>query len=238
MEKLVIIILAGGLGKRMNSTIPKVLLHINGVSMLSKVTDLALSLNPGKLLIVINDTIINHPEFKIKETNTIIKLINQHQPKGTGDAVKCCLPHLTPNSNVLILSGDVPLLKQETIEHFIKNGVDSVLVTKVENPTGFGRIIFEEKNEEKNEEKKLIQKIVEEKDSTEEEKKINIVNTGIYYLSYKRIINNILQLNNNNNSKEYYLTDLIKQSKYYLSTDYKQFLNINTQHELLIANNA
>ena len=237
MKKLVIIILAGGLGKRMNSIVPKVLLHINGVSMLSKVTDLALSLNPTKILIVINNTIINHPEFKIKQTNTI-KLINQHQPKGTGDAVKCCLPHLIPDSNVLILSGDVPLLKQQTIEHFIKNGPDSVLVTKVENPTGFGRIIFEEKNEEKNEEKKLIQKIVEEKDSTEEEKKINIVNTGIYYLSFDKIMNNILQLNNNNNSKEYYLTYLIKQCKCYLSTDYIQFLNINTQHELLLANNT
>ena len=51
-------------------------------------------------------------------------------------------------------------------------------------------------------------------------------------------MNNILQLNNNNNSKEYYLTDLIKQCKYYLSTDYIQFLNINTQHELLLANNT
>lgn len=201
-----IIIMAGGLGKRMNSDLPKILHKVNNLPMIVRVINQSLLLNPNNIYIVvgkykniIQETINNY----IIDTQKI-KYILQEQALGTGHCIMCCIDELKKNENeqILILSGDVPLITYNTLKEFINNNsIFSLMVQNKENPYGYGRIVLENNK---------FDKIVEEKDCNMEEKKINLVNSGIYYMNSRHIINNIDNLTNNNSQKEYYLTDLIK----------------------------
>ena len=242
MSDLSIIIMAGGLGKRMNSEIPKVLHKVNGKPMLVRVLDTSLQINPEKILIVVGkykDIIKNTIEKYISLKN--IEFINQLNANGTGDAIKCCKKSLLNNisNKVLILSGDVPLVSKETMYNSLKNlNKCKIVVTKISDPKGLGRVIV--KND------KCI-KIVEDKDCNTIEKKINLINTGIYAFDKYILCKNIDYINNNNAQQEYYLTDIIEIIKnnekididmYEISKD-KQYelTGVNTQQQLIELNN-
>jgi UDP-N-acetylglucosamine diphosphorylase/glucosamine-1-phosphate N-acetyltransferase len=200
--------MAGGLGKRMNSDLPKVLHCIKGKPMLVHVIKQSLLLNPCKVLIVVGkykDIIKNTINLYLDIDTNKIEFIYQEEPLGTGHAIQCCLPNLynfQGNSVTLILSGDVPLLQHDTLNTFLQYNNDAKLITTLlDNPTGYGRII---------ELDNVFEKIVEEKDCLPEEKLVNKVNGGIYAFNTELLCRYITKLDNHNSQSEYYLTDIIK----------------------------
>jgi UDP-N-acetylglucosamine diphosphorylase/glucosamine-1-phosphate N-acetyltransferase len=205
-KNLIIIIMAGGLGKRMSSDLPKVLHRIKDKPMLVHVLEQSILLEPSQILVVVGkykDIIVNTLNKYIDISN--INFVYQQEPLGTGHAIQCCLEHLQQckdNSTTLILSGDVPLLQYNTVTEFLKNNSKAILMTTLlDNPNGYGRII--ENND-------IFTKIVEDKDCLPEEKQVKKVNCGIYAFNTELLCKYIIKIDNNNSQKEYYLTDIIK----------------------------
>lgn len=204
-KELTIVILAGGLGKRMNSEIPKVLHLISNKPMLIHIIEEARLLHPEKIFIVVGKykNIITTELQKYTKVDDIEYII-QPEPLGTGHAVQCCKQELVKcnNTNVIILSGDVPLIKSSTISTFLTTcDKVSIITTILENPKGYGRII---------EDNNKFMKIIEEKDCNEHEKLVTKVNCGIYAFDSAILCKYIDNLSNNNSQNEYYLTDIIQ----------------------------
>jgi len=235
-NNLVITILAGGEGKRMNSNIPKVLHLFNGKPMLVKIIETSLLLNPTQIIIVTgkyNDLIQNTLSQYIDIMPIIF--VQQKIPLGTGDAIKCCLDYYKPEEKVLILNGDMPLINKEVLEQFInsKQTNFNILVAQFSKPTGYGRIIYENND---------FMEIIEEKDCNEEQKTINIVNSGLYYIASELLREFIPMITNENKQNEYYLTDIVKiiksKTTHTIDTflidvnDNKYISGVNTQAEL------
>jgi len=207
---MIVAIMAGGLGKRMNSTKPKVLhsvFNTNGafLPMIIHVINTAIQLNPDKILIIVGqyfDIIRHEIDIYITPQNIekYIQYVHQDYPSGTGDAIKSCLPFLLSNSKCLILSGDVPLISLETLNSLIQSN-NTILITELNNPSGCGRIMFSNQGD--------ICKIIEEKDCSSEEKKIKFVNCGIYSIYTNDLHQYIPLINNSNKNNEYYLTDIV-----------------------------
>lgn len=235
-----IIIMAGGLGKRMNSELPKVLHLINKKPMVVHVIERAIELNVYKIIIVVGKfyNIIKSTieEYINSEYNkTKIYYVSQEQPLGTGDAIKSCknilnkLPDYV--TNVCILSGDVPLIKSETINNlFLYTNTCNILISKIEDPYGYGRIVIENNN---------IIKIVEDKDCNSEEKKIQFINSGIYSFKISILLKYIEKIDNNNVNNEYYLTqifEILKNDNYNIGYNYTDSLQeisgINNKDQL------
>jgi bifunctional UDP-N-acetylglucosamine pyrophosphorylase/glucosamine-1-phosphate N-acetyltransferase len=147
-------------------------------------------------------------------------------PQGTGHAIMCCLDKLTENTDTLILSGDVPFISVKTLRRLESN---TILVTNLKDPYGYGRIITENG---------LVTHIVEQKDCTPEETQIQTANCGIYNLNSDYLRAHIPLLSNNNNAHEYYLTDIIKGVRPVVLEPecIKEIQNINTQRDLQLAN--
>lgn len=244
-KTIITIILAGGLGKRMNSDLPKVLHIVNGKPMICHVIDRALELNSKNILIVvgkyrkiIDETIAKYYDDGIRMT--FFKFIDQPYPAGTGNAVLYCISWLNMNvrhldPRILILSGDVPLITNETLQDFINyKPFSNVLMTyELDQPTGYGRILLDK-------ESGYIEKIVEEKDCTEEQRQIKLVNCGIYFTDYSTLFDTLSKINNRNATGEYYLTDIISLSfnkkgftSYTLPNEkHMEIANINTREDL------
>ena len=215
-EKLsnhVVVIMAGGLGKRMKTDLPKVLHQINGRPMLAKIILESIKIKPKKILIVvgkyrpiIESTMEQHVDSHL--LNTYVKYIDQKEALGTGNAIQSCYSEFLnySNDNVLILSGDVPLIQSKTMLEMLKNVKKiRLMVTELENPTGYGRIVeFVERNQTK------FDKIVEEKDCNERQKSIRKINCGIYSFQIAILHKYIYYITNNNSQKEYYLTDIFE----------------------------
>jgi NDP-sugar pyrophosphorylase family protein len=229
------IIMAGGEGKRMNSTIPKVLHCVLDEEMIVGIIRKVMTLNVTKIYIVCGRHIDSIKECIHKRLgNTFdIVYVNQSVPLGTGDAIKQCLPYIEgTNVNVLILNGDTPLI-DVTLNEFVKEKTPSLMVTSLDNPTGQGRIILDNNG--------FFTKIVEEKDASFEEKKVKLVNCGVYHVSSKQLLEYIPLIDNVNAQKEYYLTDLCT----FIMDDLNLFkvpkclqyelMNVNTQTELMDA---
>ncbi len=201
-----IIILAGGLGKRMQSEIPKVLHKLGGTPMLVHVLHTARQLSPNKIYIVVGKykNIIEKTLQEYNQLNNII-FVNQCEALGTGHAVQCVQPFLldhNKNDKIVILSGDVPLLKSNTIKSLDNDKAVTLLTTTYDDPTGYGRIIQDS-------DENFI-KIVEQKDCNEEERTINRVNAGIYLFNVELLSKYLPLLTNNNAQNEYYLTDIFE----------------------------
>jgi UDP-N-acetylglucosamine diphosphorylase/glucosamine-1-phosphate N-acetyltransferase len=197
--------MAGGLGKRMNSDLPKVIHKICGKPLLVHIIEQSFLLNPVKIFIVVGKY-KNVIEDSLRENIPLdrIHFIIQMDALGTGHAIQCCRDELIKynNTNVIILSGDTPFIKYSTINDILSNfNKVKIVTTLLDNPYGYGRII--EKNE-------LFEKIVEEKDCTLSEKEIKKVNCGIYAFDSNILCKYLPLLNNKNAQCEYYLTDLIE----------------------------
>ena len=209
MKDIVVVIMAGGLGKRMQSSIPKVIHKVAGIPMLChillKLKILSNMVTINKILIVVGkykDVI--KEELEKYDSLPKFEFIFQEKSLGTGHAIQCCRSKLLAyqESDVLILSGDVPMLQTITMYKLlaIKNEV-KMLTTFLKEPTGYGRIV---ENDGK------FEKIVEQKDCSKEQLKINKVNCGIYAINSDNLCKYLPYLNNNNSQKEYYLTDIIE----------------------------
>lgn len=212
MKNIVVVIMAGGLGKRMKSSLPKVLHKISGIPMichlLLRLKILKHIINIEKIILVVGKyKDIIKSELEKYEQIPEIEYVIQDEPLGTGHAIKCCINELRkfPESDVLILSGDVPLLQQSTMNKLINMNEKVKLITTIlSDPTGYGRII---KNNEK------FDKIIEQKDCNKKEFEIKEINCGIYAIKSEYLCKYLPNLKNNNSQGEYYLTDIIEMIK-------------------------
>ena len=232
------LIMAGGLGKRMNSSLPKVLHEINDKPMIYYVIEKAFQAGCNQIGIIVGkyyEIIKMNIDTYYLNDKRIIYII-QEEPLGTGHAIKCSLnwmeTNLNINTDILILSGDVPLISIKTLENLLKKE-NSLLITKTNNPTGCGRIIFNSENN--------VEKIIEEKDCNSDQREIKYINCGIYNIKLKVLLETINKITNNNMAKEYYLTDMIEIANnnninintYELPEDKTiEISNINTQEDL------
>jgi bifunctional N-acetylglucosamine-1-phosphate-uridyltransferase/glucosamine-1-phosphate-acetyltransferase GlmU-like protein len=243
---MITIILAGGLGKRMNSLLPKVLHIINDYPMIYYIIQNALRIGSDKILIVVGKykQIIKENIDKYFADVDRIEYIDQECPNGTGHAVQCCNSFITQlyvqniisrHDNILILSGDVPLINAHTLVQLLEQP-NTLLITKSENPFGNGRIIFKDDK---------IAKIVEEKDCTNLERQIQYINCGIYNITVRTFFDTIPFIQNMNKASEFYLTDFVElavnkgiELNYYElpKNEAYQVMNINTMDELVHAN--
>lgn len=196
-----VVILAAGKGKRMNSFLPKVLQRLGNKPMLEWVLDSAETLLQGQSPVVV----IGHGAEQVREyfADRPVKFALQAEQKGTAHAVAQAIPILENNESVLVLYGDVPLISPATLEEFSKQAGDEVglLTVELDNPTGYGRILRDETGE--------VIGIVEEKDASDEQRKIKEVNTGIMIIPGDKIKGWLSQVGCTNKQSEYYLTDLI-----------------------------
>ena len=198
-----IIILAAGKGRRMYSSLPKVMHKVGGSTMLEHVLIASKKLKPKTINVVINSKTNDiKKSFKQYDVNWYI----QSKQNGTADAVKTVLPHLADNEKVLVLYADTPLIDYKLLEKFIKYMPKSdvkVLTVNLENPFGYGRIVREQAEEE------IVAKIIEELEADHIQKKIKECNTGIIFSDSTTLKNLISKVDNKNSKKEYYLTDIV-----------------------------
>jgi bifunctional UDP-N-acetylglucosamine pyrophosphorylase/glucosamine-1-phosphate N-acetyltransferase len=198
-----IIILAAGNGKRMHSSIPKVMHKIGGKTMLEHVILSAEKLKPNSINVVINS---KTEHIKSNFSKYKVDWHIQLEQKGTADAVKTVLPDLKKDDHVLILYADTPLIDYQLLNKFINYMPQShvkVLTADLENPFGYGRIIREQAETEK------ILRIVEESEADAKQKYITECNTGIVFSNVGILEKLIAEVNNNNSKQEYYLTDIV-----------------------------
>ena len=222
-KPLAIAILAAGKGTRMNSNIPKVLHEINGTPMIEEVIKTSQKLNP-KIIIAI----IGYKKQLVKDalSNYKISFAIQEEQNGTAHAIQQCEQQLKDfDGDLLVLSGDVPLITSETLYSFINlhqlnNSKASLISTNFKDPFGYGRIIRDNNNG--------FFQIIEQKDANEEQKKINDINSGIYLFDSKTLFKKIHLVENKNMQKEYYLTDIFN----YIDKNKISVLLTKNKHEI------
>jgi len=199
-DHLNIVILAAGQGTRMKSSLPKVLHPLAGQPLVQHVINTSKKLNP-EIINVVYGHGGEQVQQKINDPN--INWVLQAEQLGTGHAVDQVKDQLKDEQLVLILYGDVPLIKEETLTELLEQAKEgfSLLTVSLDNPQGYGRIVRNKKG--------LVENITEEKDASNDIKKINEVNTGILAVKANLLKNWLSNLDNNNAQKEYYLTDVI-----------------------------
>ncbi|MEO6690058.1 MAG: bifunctional UDP-N-acetylglucosamine diphosphorylase/glucosamine-1-phosphate N-acetyltransferase GlmU [Dokdonella sp.] len=198
-----VIVLAAGEGKRMKSSKPKVLMPLAGRPMLSHVLETARALQPARIHIV-----HGHLGEQVQAALTDLgDLAWVHQPeqRGTGHAVKLAMPGIPEDARVLVLYGDVPLIRGDTLGKLLALEMPlAALVTQLDNPYGYGRVVRDGIGR--------IRAIVEEKDCTPEQRAISWVNSGILAADARRLRVWINNLTDANSQREYYLTDVFAQA--------------------------
>lgn len=195
-----VVILAAGMGKRMQSDLPKVLHALAGKPLLLHVIDTARSLSPQRCCVVYGHGGDLVPQQLAADD---LHFALQEPQLGTGHAVTQALPVLDDTQPTLVLYGDVPLTTSATLQKLVAAaGKDklAVLTVDLDDPTGYGRIVREQNK---------IVRIVEQKDANETERLIHEVNTGILIAPTTHLKNWLAKLSNNNAQGEYYLTDII-----------------------------
>ncbi len=201
-KPLAVVILAAGKGSRMKSNKPKVMHELLGLPMVNWVINTAQELSP-ELIVVVTGQNMSNLESAVKPHKTVTQITQD----GTGSALKCAMSALQDfNGDVLVLLGDTPLISVATIQKLVearhndsKAGI-SVLGVKLSNPTGYGRLLMRDDGS--------LNAIREEKDASDNERKVSIVNTGAFCLDATRINDWLNSLNNVNAQGEYYITDL------------------------------
>lgn len=228
------IILAAGKGTRMKSDLAKVLHEINGRPMLSYSVDMASRLGSEKTVVV-----IGHQAALIREafSGRPLIFVEQREQLGTGHAVLQAKEAFRDyRGTILILCGDVPLLRKETItalhdRHLEQKSAVTVMTVILQDPGNYGRVVTGTDGQ--------VMKIVEQRDATEEEKRIREINTGIYCADSSFLFDAVGRIRNENAQREYYLTDIIEIARLgglragsYIAADPVEVMGINTPQEL------
>lgn len=233
-----VLILAAGLGTRMKSRRAKVLHKLDGKALIAHVCERAAAINPGRICVV-----VGHQADQVKTAvnealgDASALFADQEKQRGTGDAVMAARNQLAGNSATLvILSGDVPLVRVETLSaliraHHDKKAVCTILTVRLENPAGYGRIVRDAHDR--------FVRIVEQKDANDEERQIREINSGIYCFNSDKLFAALAEVQPHNQQGEYYLTDvaeILKNSgggvELYLHSDAREVSGINTRAEL------
>ncbi|TKR30569.1 UDP-N-acetylglucosamine diphosphorylase/glucosamine-1-phosphate N-acetyltransferase [Luteimonas gilva] len=198
-----VVILAAGEGKRMKSKLPKVLQKLAGKPMLAHVVDAARALQPAGIHIV-----YGHGGEQVRAAfgaEDGLAWEEQAQQLGTGHAVQQAMPGVPDGAQVLVLYGDVPLIRPDTLRRLLDlPGRLAVLVAELQDPTGYGRIVRDPEGR--------VAAIVEHKDADDEQRRIRIVNTGILAAEATALKGWLAALSNDNAQGEYYLTDVFAQA--------------------------
>jgi bifunctional UDP-N-acetylglucosamine pyrophosphorylase/glucosamine-1-phosphate N-acetyltransferase len=196
--------MAAGKGTRLKSRHPKVLHEIGGKPLLQYVVEAARAVLPAKDIFVI----IGHEAERVREAmaGTGVQFVLQAEQLGTGHAIMSAREQLAGYDDVLVLSGDVPLLRAETIArihdfHLKRRAALTILTADFDDPTGYGRILRKKKGDE-------VDAIVEQKKLTPQQEKIREANSGIYAFATGPLFCHLDELRTDNPHREYYLTDM------------------------------
>ena len=230
-------ILAAGKGTRLKSKHPKVLHEVGGKALLAHVIAAAQQVVAPEDIY----TIIGHEADLVRQRveSTGIRFVVQEPQRGTGHALMCAEPALTGYDQVIVLSGDAPLITADTIRrlrdfHQQKKAAMTLLSAELANPTGYGRVIRAGARSDE------VKSIVEEKSCTPAQRKLHEINAGFYAFSVKPLLENIRRIETNNPHAEYYLTDMAevlykaKQRVVAMKTDDPgEILGSNTRAELV-----
>jgi len=233
-----VLILAAGLGTRMKSAKAKVLHQLGGRPLISHVVRTALALSPRKIYVV-----VGHQASEVEQAvrndlaDNLVAFVVQTEQLGTGHAVMAARAELaSDNSTLLVLSGDVPMVRAETLakfvaEHEASQAPCSLLSVKLENPFGYGRVVRDQENG--------FRKIIEQKDATAEQRQINEINAGIYCFETKKLFEALSRVQPANQQGEYYLTDvpgiLLSEGErvnVYLHHNAREVAGVNTRADL------
>jgi bifunctional UDP-N-acetylglucosamine pyrophosphorylase/glucosamine-1-phosphate N-acetyltransferase len=200
--KLGVVILAAGQGTRMQSDLPKVLHELAGKPLLGHVIDCARALEPVEIVVV-----YGHGGDRVRAAfaaDSDLRWVEQAEQLGTGHAVQQAMPQLQVADQVLVLYGDVPLTRTDTLRTLVEATAHrgfGLLTVNLADPTGYGRIVRNEGGR--------VQRIVEQKDATAEELAIDEINTGIMCVPREELAGWLAGLSNSNAQREYYLTDVL-----------------------------
>jgi bifunctional UDP-N-acetylglucosamine pyrophosphorylase/glucosamine-1-phosphate N-acetyltransferase len=223
------VILAGGLGKRMNSHLPKPAHKIGAHSMLQHVIHKMDRINISKIYIV-----FGQKGQLLKESvalNDKITWVHQDPQLGTGHALQVAFQKIQENHNsgeILVCNGDAPFIRETTMEKMFGTTNCSLLACFVNNPHGYGRILRSPENEG-------FSQIIEEKDATDQQRKIQYINAGLYCFTFDALSQHLHTLDNNNAQSEYYLTDLppkVAGVKIVEIDDEEEIYNVNSREQL------
>jgi bifunctional UDP-N-acetylglucosamine pyrophosphorylase / glucosamine-1-phosphate N-acetyltransferase len=197
---LEILILAAGLGKRMRSSLPKVLHPLAGRPLLAHVLDTARELSPRKIVVV-----HGHGAQQVKDSfpQETLEWVLQAEQLGTAHAVMQAMPHVSPDAEVLLLYGDVPLVRAATLGRLLDAAGDglAVLTTELDDPAAYGRVVRDAAGR--------VKRVVELRDASPVEREIREINAGFYAVRAKQLSKWLKRIDNHNAQKEYYLTDLV-----------------------------
>jgi UDP-N-acetylglucosamine diphosphorylase/glucosamine-1-phosphate N-acetyltransferase len=204
VRDIAVVILAAGQGKRMHSDLPKVLHEINGRPMVRYVIDSVQALGPDRVVVV-----TGHQAELVEQAcaGTGVAFARQAQQLGTGHAVLQALPLLEGyRGTVVVLNGDVPGLRTETMRRFIEFHRSSgfaatVLTARLPDPSGYGRIVRDASGK--------LARIVEHKDASESERAIDEINSGLFCFEAHDLVASLGRVGRGNAQNEYYLTDVI-----------------------------
>jgi bifunctional UDP-N-acetylglucosamine pyrophosphorylase/glucosamine-1-phosphate N-acetyltransferase len=197
-----VVILAAGQGKRMNSALPKVLQPLAGRPLLAHVVGSARSMHPAAIHVV-----YGHGGEDVRAAfadDADLKWALQAEQLGTGHAVKQAMPLIPDDHRVLVLYGDVPLIRPRTLEQLTSAGSAgklALLTARVDDATGYGRVLRNARGE--------VTRVVEHNDATDVERRVNEINTGLMAFDARALRRYLGNLKNNNAQREYYLTDVI-----------------------------
>jgi len=234
-NKVAVIILAAGMGTRMKSDTAKVLHEVAGQPMIIYVVDAARKVAGDNVVVVIG----NQAQLVRECLSGIDDLIFAHQDKqlGTAHAALCALPHIPDHcKEVVILCGDVPLIEPQTITELVEDHLHdahdvSLLAVELDNPYGYGRVLIGGDQR--------VSGIIEEADATARQKKIKLINTGIYCINKNFLLEALPKIGSGNAQGELYLTDIMtigyrekKKMGVRIGTDYQQILGVNTCQDL------
>jgi bifunctional UDP-N-acetylglucosamine pyrophosphorylase/glucosamine-1-phosphate N-acetyltransferase len=228
------LILAAGEGTRMKSDLAKVLHTIGGKTMIRRIVESVRKIQPDLIVLIVGyqaDAV--REEFAGEEVRFAI----QEKRLGTGHAVMQAEEELSDfDGSVLILTGDTPLLTPETLSEFWRFHVDNgnsatVMSTRMDDPSGYGRIVRTGDNE--------VERIVEHADATPEEREIDEINSGIFCVDSRILFESLGEIDRDNTQDEYYLTDIIEilnrkneKTGVYLCGNSTEVTGINTRAQL------
>lgn len=235
-----VLILAAGLGTRMKSQVAKVLHKLDGRPLIGHVCRTAARLNPRRTYVVVGHQADQVKAAVIEQLGADqAAFVTQSEQRGTGDAVRAAravLGEAEADSTLLVLSGDVPLVRPEALatlfeRHCTENAACTILTVRLENPTGYGRVVRDEAGH--------FVKIVEQKDAADDERQIREINSGIYCFDRRKLFAALERVQPTNSQGEYYLTDVPailladgERVTIYQHQDAREVSGVNTRAEL------
>lgn len=228
-------ILAAGRGTRMKSHLPKVLHSLAGRSLVERVLESLKSISPIKQMVIVGYQ-AQEVKSALKEKALPLEFVEQTEQLGTGHAIQQLIPHLEGfTGDLLVLNGDVPLLRHETLQHLLEvhqqhQNAATILTAHLPNPQGYGRVFCNGQN--------IIKEIVEDRDCTDAQKQNRRINAGVYCFNWSELMKVLPHLEANNDQQEYYLTDAVNQLQPVMAVDvedYQEMLGINDRQQLATA---